>query len=42
MRPALYGRAHFFYLIRVLLGSYFLLLESYTKLKVYDTIVVVG
>lgn len=42
MRPALYGRAHFFSLIRVLLGSYFLLLESYTKLKVYDTIVVVG
>ena len=42
MRPALYGRAHLFSLIRNLLGSYFLLLESYTKLKVYDTIVVVG
>ena len=42
MRPALYGRAHLFLLLESYWVLIFLLLESYTKLKVYDTIVVVG
>ena len=42
MRPAIYGGAHFFLLLESYWVLIFLLLESYTKLKVYDTIVVVG